>query len=207
MKIKIHFSLALIFFVFIFTGFYLEFLLFFLIILLHECGHFLMAKIFKQKVSYCTFTILGGVLKMEISDISRIKQVLIFSAGIIVNLIIIQASFFIGNDYLHKLIFNYNLLLIIFNFLPIHPLDGFQILQVIFSGFKAPLKEFRILSIISYLSLTGLAIYIFINRYGLAAWIVLVFLIYHNINLEINQSNIVLKKIITNYRNQQAKLS
>lgn len=207
MKIKIHYSLALLGFAFLFTGFYFEILIFFFVIFMHELGHYFVASAFKQKIDHLTFTVLGGILKVEMGPLSRIKQILIYSAGIFVNLLLLFISRFLPDSYLKKLLFNYNLLLIIFNLLPIYPLDGFQILQVILSFFDSPFKEFRISSVISYLALGAFFLFVFISRLGLGAWIIIVFLLYQNVHFSINKNNIILKKIINNYRQLQAKHS
>jgi stage IV sporulation protein FB len=125
MKIKIHYSLSLLFFIFIFTGFYLEFFIFFLVIFAHELGHYLVARIYGVKIEHLTFTVLGGVLKIETVNISWIKQIFLYGAGIIVNLLLFFGSRYLPNPYFKKLFLNYNLLLIVFNLLPIYPLDGF----------------------------------------------------------------------------------
>lgn len=205
MKIKVHYSLALLFFVFIFTGFYLEFFIFFLVIFAHELGHYVVAKIYGLKIEHLTFTVLGGILKIEDANISGLKQILLYAAGIIVNLLLLFGSRYLPIPYLKKLLFNYNLLLIVFNLLPIYPLDGFQILQAILGFFKSPFREFRLASTTSYLFLGALFVIVFINRWGLAAWIILVYLLYQNINFSINKNNYVLKKIINNYRFETAK--
>ena len=136
-------------FCFSFTGFFREFLLFFLVIFAHELGHFLVARLFKQRIEHLTFTVLGGILKMEMTEISRFKQLLIYSAGIFVNLLLFLILKTLPDSQFKKLFANYNLLLICFNLLPIHPLDGFQIFQVLLSFFNSPYREFRISSLVS----------------------------------------------------------
>ncbi len=200
MKIRIHYSLALFGFVFLFTGFFREFLLFFLVIFAHELGHFLVARLFKQRIEHLTYTVLGGILKMEMTEISRFKQLLIYSAGIFVNLLLFLILKTLPDSQFKKLFANYNLLLICFNLLPIHPLDGFQIFQVLLSFFNSPYREFRISSLVSYLVLGAFFLLVFFARLGLGAWIILVFLLYQNINYSVNKNNIILKKIINNYR-------
>lgn len=199
MKIKIHFSLIIIAMMLIFSGFYKEFMLFFLIILAHECGHYVMAKIFGQKINYLNFTIVGGILDLELKEISRIQKFLIYLAGICVNGLFVLLSRFIADPYQRTLVRNYNLLLIFFNLIPIYPLDGFQIIQTIFT-YNSPFTEFRITSTISYLFLLALFVFIVSFRFGLAAWIILSFLIFHNIYLQINKNKYILKKIIATYR-------
>jgi stage IV sporulation protein FB len=199
MKIKIHFSLIIFALILIFTGFYQEFMLFFLIILAHECGHYLTAKMFGQKINYLNFTIVGGILDLELKEISRIQKFLIYLSGIGVNGLLIFLSRFIADSYQRTLVRNYNLLLLFFNLIPIYPLDGFQILQTLFSR-HSPFSEFRITSVISYLFLVALFVFIVAYRFGLAAWIILSFLIFHNIYLELNKNKYILKKIIAAYR-------
>lgn len=199
MKIRIHYSLALFGFVFLFTGFFREFLLFFLMIFAHELGHFFAARLFKQRIESLTLTVLGGILKIEMGRISRIKQIVIYSSGILVNVALLLLARLLPASYFKTIFTNYNLLLIAFNLLPIHPLDGFRILSVLLSLWESPSREFKLSSLISYSVLAAFFLFAFFWRLGLGAWIILVFLLYQNINQSVNQNNIILKRIIDDY--------
>ena len=161
----------------------------------------MIAKAFGQKVGTLSFTLVGGILHLEMKRTSCLIQVLIYLGGIMVNIILVFLSRFIVDPYQRSLVYNYNLLLIFFNLIPIYPLDGFQILLTLSRYLKSPFIEFRITSIISYLFLAGLSAYVISQKYGLAAWIIPGFLAYYNLYLELNQNEFILKRIITNYQN------
>ena len=125
MKIRIHYSLALRF-CFSFHGFFREFLLFFLVIFAHELGHFLVARLFKQRIEHLTFTVLGGILKMEMTEISRFKQLLDLFGGNICKSPAFSDFENTSRFPIQKLFANYNLLLICFNLLQSIPWTAFR---------------------------------------------------------------------------------
>lgn len=76
--LKVDYSLLLILFLNLFTGFFKEILLIYLIIILHEFGHILFIKLFKKRIEYIRMTIFGLYVKTEsLKNLSKIKKTLI----------------------------------------------------------------------------------------------------------------------------------
>ncbi len=94
----------------------------------HELGHLFLVWLFRYKIKSVSLSIVGFMLKLEKVKQEFWKDLLIYSGGIIVNLL----GCLLINDYDFKII---SLILIIINLLPIYPLDGFNILKTIFSYF------------------------------------------------------------------------
>lgn len=199
MKLSVHYSLASIVLVFFYTGLYIEFLLFFGTIVFHELGHVVACLLFKQKVNRLNITAVGGILDVEIRRITFLKELLIYASGIIFNLFLIMIARFINNEYYQKLLYDYNMLIILFNILPIFPLDGFRIFDLILSLFKDAFREFKIIVVISWLSLIGLFVFSFANK-SIAFIVIAIFLLYQNIILITLKSSFVLKKIVRQYQ-------
>lgn len=145
---------------------------------IHELFHVITYIFFKRKnhETYfidINFSIFGGIAKFDFSSFNKIQRILLFISGICGNifLIVIFLNFDFYND-----IVKYNLMLIIFNLLPIYPLDGYNILK----EWKISLKGyFKILFIVSLFLLLISLIY---KSFGIA--LILIFLLIKNINIK-----------------------
>lgn len=195
MKIKIHYSLLLVLFLCLFTRLFLEFLIFFFIIMLHELGHITMALIFKQNIKKITLTALGGIVEIRFIRLNLFKQLLINASGIIVNVVLLILFKYLFTSPLQTIIINYNLILIFFNLLPIYPLDGYRIFSNCITLFLKPTHQYQVIIIISFIFL-GFLLYYSISKFSAAFLIVSVFLLQKNIYLLLNKNYYILQKII-----------
>lgn len=153
-----------------------------LIIIIHELGHIIFIKYFKYEIEEITFLPFGGQTKI-IKDInSSIKEEFIIAiSGILFQLIFFYFIFtFFNEGYItfnDFLIFkSYSIALILFNLLPIIPLDGSiisrSILELIF-----PYKIANKLNIV--VSLIFLIIFVYFNYiYQLNNYLIVSFLLY-----------------------------
>ena len=140
----------------IFTGYFIELILLFLFVLAHELGHLLMAKQFAWKIKELKLLPFGGVLIVDDAHGTTAKEeCLVACAGPIQNLILILLAWVFGQ--LHWLPYEWmqymiqaNMLLIIFNLLPISPLDGGKIVQ---AALSLVLSYFYTLKVITWLSI------------------------------------------------------
>lgn len=199
MKIKFHYSLIILFTIFLFSGLFIEILIFFLIITAHECGHLFALKLFKQKVHCLNLTIVGGILEVEREEIAIIKEIIINLSGVIINVLIYFGIIFLPDFPYKPIILNYNLLMICFNLLPIYPLDGFNLFESIFKFINDPFKEQKILNTISILTLFGIFILLILKAKSFSVIILFIFLIFHNLVLKIKTTEIALKKYVKRY--------
>lgn len=200
MKFKLHYSLLGLLIVFIFSGLYVEFLIFFLVIILHELGHLFVIVLFKQKLITFNLTIVGAILDVEYKDLKIYQEALISIAGVLVNGLILIFTKYLGNLYYQDILIKYNLLLIIFNLLPIYPLDGFHLLEALFRIKNDPFFEQKLLKKISIITLITTFLFAIIYLKTLSILIVFAFLNYHNLVLYLYHTQFVLKKFMQRYK-------
>lgn len=107
------------------------YIIFLISITFHEFGHLLMSKILGIKMEKPKFLLIGyGVNNFHLENKKYIHRILIFLGGPLFNFILagIVYNFKISNDLKLEIIYT-NLILGIFNLLPIIPLDGGNILK------------------------------------------------------------------------------
>lgn len=121
------------------TGMFYHVIIVFIIVSWHEFGHFFMAKFFNWEVRRITLWIFGGVMETEEHLNKPLKQqFLVTIAGpaqhvlILLFLLVLQQTDLLLPEYL-EFAFRYNLLIVVFNLLPIWPLDGGKLLNIVFN--------------------------------------------------------------------------
>lgn len=167
-KIEFHRTYLVMALGFVLTGYYLNLIVFTSLILVHEMGHYLMARVNKFNVTKIIIYPYGGMTKIEDMinrDIS--EELLVACAGVI-----IQYLFYLGvgycyqngiiREYTYQLYTLYNNQMIFFNLLPIYPLDGSKILNLIldkyFPYYRANMLT-MLISIMVIIGIVGLSIY------------------------------------------------
>jgi len=78
LKIKINFTLIIPFVLCLFNGQLLIFFEIITILLLHELGHLLMLQIFKKSPNSISFSIIGGIIDVDLSNLALYKRLLIY---------------------------------------------------------------------------------------------------------------------------------
>ncbi|CAM4438204.1 M50 family metallopeptidase [Paenibacillus phoenicis] len=121
------------------TGHFLELLALFTIVFVHEMGHVFAARMYDIKVLSVQMLPFGGVAVMEdAGDLTAGREMVIALAGPLQNLLLIGASLLLhavgiwDGPFLSYFIQS-NLLIALFNLLPILPLDGGKISQALCS--------------------------------------------------------------------------
>ena len=166
-KIKIHYSLVFLLILSLFTGSFFKILGIIISILIHEFSHYIFLRLFRVNVKNLELSIIGGILEINNKNISLIKRLIINSAGVISNLIIILLIKIIGVSNLNYLVY-YNLFIVIFNLIPIIPLDGFRILNDLLSCIYDDNYTFIIIKKIDCFCLIMMLIILFtLKIYGL----------------------------------------
>ena len=163
-KIYIHPLTILLSIVVALTGMYKDFLIIFLMIIIHECGHLLMALLFKWNIDKISIYPYGGCVKFNEKINRPLKEELL----ILISGPFFQILFFIIITILYKnsilsfrnyLLFKtYHYTLLFFNLLPIYPLDGGKILNVLLEYIFPYKKSNKLIIILSYLVLVFLLI-------------------------------------------------
>lgn len=169
MKIEFHYTYILIALGFILTGYFHNLIVFTSIILIHELGHYTLAKIHHFKVEKIIIYPYGGLVKMNnLLNTSINKELNVAISGIIFQtiyylLIMILYNQGIIREYIFNLFTLYNTSILLFNILPIHPLDGSKILNLLLSKI-IPFNLANKLNII--VSIITLIIIIIIDHYN-----------------------------------------
>ena len=128
----------------------------YLIIFIHEFGHIIMALIFEYKIKKINIYPFGGYTIFE-TDINTpfISEFMVFLGGILFQTIFFLITKVVLDNtfYIYKLIENYNLSILIFNLIPILPLDGSKVLNIILNKIY-PFKKSHLITIyISYITI------------------------------------------------------
>ncbi|HAX72691.1 MAG TPA: peptidase M50 [Firmicutes bacterium] len=120
----------------IFTGRYTEWVIFMISIFFHECGHILMAKVLKWELKEVRVFGFGGFMQFtgELNKSNR-EDLLISMSGIAVNILILcllclipKQFLTIRNLRLQNMFIQAQLFIIVYNLIPLPPLDGNRIL-------------------------------------------------------------------------------
>ncbi|NMC55612.1 MAG: hypothetical protein GYA50_00060 [Eubacteriaceae bacterium] len=101
---------------------------------IHETGHLIAAKLFKQKLNKAVLMPFGAVFIFEKTKCtSKAEDIILYSAGIIINFIAGIVSFFASRIFSSNIYFTYliyyNILIAMLNLMPICSLDGSKILK------------------------------------------------------------------------------
>ena len=134
-KIKINNYTYLFFLLCALCGYLKNILIIFSICLIHELGHVFFIRLFKYDVVCIELLPFGGFTTTNQKINSNInKDLIIALGGIFFQLIFVLIIFFFKNDInmiTYNLFIKYNLILIIFNLMPIIPLDGNNLVHLL----------------------------------------------------------------------------
>lgn len=192
-NIKVSKYSYIIVFLALITGQIKELLGLLIIILSHEFGHYFASKKFKWNIDKIYLYPFGGLIKYnEKIDKPFLEEFIIAISGIANQSIVFILCIFIfkNNTYFLNIIKNYHYSILFFNLIPIIPLDGSKILNIILNKIFNFRKSYIILNIIS---IVLLIIFIFKSNFSLL--IVILFLIY-KIYLNIKNKSIIFNRFI-----------
>ena len=168
-----------------------------------------MAKILKVEVDKIYLYPLGGISKFNLDlNSPPLTEIVILLAGPIFQFIAFVLLLFLLPKY-NQLIKMYHYQILIFNLLPIYPLDGGKLLNILLS-LKVPYKRSLNLSIaISYISLL-LILIINSNNIKLNIIIMILFLIYkiskEKRKIPITYEKFLLERYIKKYKFKDTKI-
>lgn len=123
--------------------------------IVHEIGHILPIRLFGCKIQQLNLSLIGGSIKsFDMHKLSYIKQFVIYSNGIILNILFANLCNFIAMQGFHSrdffMLSGINLLLAFFNALPIKILDGYNcffcLLMIFTKKYNFALKSVNSLS-------------------------------------------------------------
>ena len=208
MKIKVNYITYFFLLLLVITGNFKYIFLFGSIILIHEFGHIFISLFFNYKIIKLEIFPFGGYLHLNKKiDEKLIKEIILALFGIVFQLIYIFIIIFIYkigyiSDFNMRFVIKYNLYIIMFNLMPINPLDGYKFLRSILEYKLSIKKSFIITNIISFATICLLVYYNI--KYKFSNYFVYSFLlykIYDDIkNYKYYYNNFLLEKYLYNNR-------
>ena len=197
-KIYFHPLFIIIVLIFILIGYFKFISYFMLLIIVHELGHILVSTLFKWNIDKIIVLPFGGLTKFnELINRPIIEEFLVAISGIVFQ----EIFFILIKDYInyeHFYLINY--FVIIFNLIPIYPLDGSKILNVIFNIITSYKNSILLTCIVSYIFIIVLS-FIFININRLVI-LVLIFLFIEVNRLYKSRKDLFNKFLLERYLNE-----
>ncbi|MDX8046557.1 site-2 protease family protein [Gracilibacillus sp. S3-1-1] len=185
----IHFHPIFFFFLFVavITGMFIEFLIIFLIVLIHELGHYMCARLFKWRIRRIFLWVFGGVMETEEYGSRSIREEFFVTiAGPCQHILIYLVIYILG--VLHVLpesilliAYQYNTFILIGNLLPIWPLDGGKLVQLSLDTFFSFQTAHKLMIGISFFTIVFLSIYLYDKGIlSLSMVLLMIFLMWEN---------------------------
>lgn len=205
-KIEFHYTYLIIAFGFIITGYFSNLIIFSSLVLVHELGHVCMFLFYKIKINKVIIYPFGGVTKISsIIDIDIDTELIIAIMGVV-----FQSLFFVflncldlGSD----LVSMYHFSILVFNLLPIYPLDGFKIFNLYLSKFFS-YKLSNIISLIISVIFIFILIIVGFNNYS---YYLIISVLFYNIyiyykNIDVLYNRFVLERYLYKYNFNKYKI-
>lgn len=165
------------------TAHFYELLTLFFIILTHELGHALTAHYFSWRIKKVLLLPFGGVAEMdEHGNRPLMEEFYVTIAGPFQHVILMVITFLLFESNIISPSFftmftQFNVMILIFNLLPIWPLDGGKLLQLALSTRLPFLIAYRLCLLCSFVFLIGLHVIVLLFApTQLSIWIVLIYL-------------------------------
>lgn len=213
--IEFHYTYYIMSLGYVLTGNFLNLIVITNLLVVHEFGHFLIAKLLNFNVSKIIIYPFGGITKIEDlvnRDIN--EELLVATSGVIFQyffyLLVINLNYlgFVRDKVLDIYII-YNRGLILFNLLPIYPLDGYKIFNLIFSKYFS----FNLSNYLSFIvSIVGILIYIFVYSinynysYIMAISVIIVYNYKYLFNIKYLYNRFLLERILFSFNYSKLKI-
>lgn len=184
-QVKVHPLLWLVIALAVLTAHFLELSIFLMIIFIHELGHAAAATYFSWRIKQILLLPFGGVAEMdEHGNRPLLEEAIVVLAGPLQHLWLIGVAFcfyelsWISHEH-YSLFLSFNLMVLLFNLLPIWPLDGGKLVFLLLSYAKSFPEAHRMTLIISAVCIFLFACFtLWLMPNNLNLWIILAFLIF-----------------------------
>lgn len=145
----------------VFTASFFPFFIISILVIVHELGHFLMSYLLGGKILKISIYPYGGISKFRLSlNISIVKEFLVLIAGPLFQMLsFVMLSFFYPEK--QGVIASYHYSILFFNLLPIYPLDGGKLLNLVFQLFLPYRGSFIFTMVVGYSLVFVLALSLF----------------------------------------------
>ncbi len=168
-KVEFHYTFIVMIFGLVITGHFVNTIIFTSLIIVHEMGHVITFRLLKYDIDKIIIYPYGGLTKLNTKINTRIEDDLFGAiSGIIMQCIYFGIIFFLYKngigirEYTYNLFLLYHRSILIFNLLPIYPLDGAKIINLILSKYF----RFNISNYITvFISLIVIILFLLSNSY------------------------------------------
>ncbi len=191
------------------TGTFVHLLTIFCIVLFHELGHYAMARFFGWRIKGIVIWLFGGIMETDEHGTKPVyEDVLVTIAGPFQHIIIyifcgIIYPFALLPTAILESVLYYNTVILLFNLLPIWPLDGGKLLFLSFSK-KWPYKKAHKMTVIfsSIMIVLSLGGYLIIESFSLGICCLALFLLFENHVEWKRRSYVFLRFLLDRYENK-----
>ena len=172
------------------------------LVLFHEVGHIIISLIYKWNISRVEVYPFGAITIYDDKIDKPLKEELIITImGPIFQIILFYIYLYLNNkyiisDYFFSLVKNYHYSILIFNLIPIVPLDGSKIINIIFNKIFCFKKSYIFLL---FISIMNMLIFIIININNTSYVLIISFLISEIIKYYKNKDYIFNRFILEKY--------
>lgn len=164
-----HYSYIIMAFGYVISGYYINLIAITSLLLIHELGHYTAAKLLKFKVLKIVIYPFGGITKIhDLINKDINEEILVATSGVIFQFIFYLTIVYLNHiniirDYTLNIYTLYNNQIIFFNLMPIYPLDGAKIVNLLLSKFFNYNLSNKLTIIIS---LIGMSLFILTSSYN-----------------------------------------
>lgn len=164
-----HYSYIIMAFGYVISGYYINLIAITSLLLIHELGHYTAAKLLKFKVLKIVIYPFGGITKIhDLINKDINEEILVATSGVIFQFIFYLIIVYLNHiniirDYTLNIYTLYNNQIIFFNLMPIYPLDGAKIINLLLSKFFNYNLSNKLTIMIS---LIGMSLFILTSSYN-----------------------------------------
>ena len=197
MSLKLHLKIFLFLLLFLITSQFEIYIIIMIFAIIHELGHLVAGLLLKFKVEEIKLTPMGVRLQFKVTNKEynkkvkkgnwlNVKKAIIALAGPITNIIIFIALILLQNfdlaftkTYIYQIIIYSNLLIAIFNMIPIYPMDGGRVINEILKitvGYKKAYKATYIISKTVLIILTAISSIVILYLKNIAILFIIMYL-------------------------------
>ena len=154
---------------YVISGYYINLIAITSLLLIHELGHYTAAKLLKFKVLKIVIYPFGGITKIhDLINKDINEEILVATSGVIFQFIFYLIIVYLNHiniirDYTLNIYTLYNNQIIFFNLMPIYPLDGSKIINLLLSKFFNYNLSNKLTIMIS---LIGMSLFILTSSYN-----------------------------------------
>lgn len=173
----------------------------YLFIIFHELSHMFVASIFGIKTTKLCIRISGLNINLDSYNRQGLKWLVIYVAGPISNIILAQLFKNV------PMVYTINLALAIINLIPIYPLDGYNIFEIILNQLTIKQKNIekiqKTVEIMVIILLVTIGIYQFVIFKNLSIILIMFYIIIQSSSLRNNSDSRIYQKCYKNITNFQ----